>query len=155
MRIELSDGEMLELADYDARMLYETLLERARARGAISAAAKLRLALAWSSGAGTKVALEPTRDCSRAVSPRGQGERGERFEGGTSRRSWGCCRFGVRLAALALYLAPNAWISTSGGLRTSYPRLAGLIDACSTKKRNHPRDNVDRLLVGSSRGEAR
>jgi hypothetical protein len=58
MRIELNDGEMLELADYEARLLYETLLERARARGALSAAAKLRPALAWSSGAGTKVALD-------------------------------------------------------------------------------------------------
>lgn len=58
MRIELSDGEMLELADHEARTLYETLLERARARGAISAAAKLRPALAWSSGPGTKVALD-------------------------------------------------------------------------------------------------
>jgi hypothetical protein len=58
MRIELSDGEMLELADHEARTLYETLLERARQRGAISAANKLRPALAWSSGPGTKVALD-------------------------------------------------------------------------------------------------
>jgi hypothetical protein len=58
MRIELSDGEMLELSDHEARTLYETLLERARQRGAISAAGKLRPALAWSSGAGTKVALD-------------------------------------------------------------------------------------------------
>ena len=58
MRIELCDGEMLELADYEARMLYETLLERARQRGAISAAAKLRSAIAWSSGARTKVAFD-------------------------------------------------------------------------------------------------
>ena len=58
MRIELSDGEMLELSDHEARMLYETLLERARERGAISAAGKLRPALAWSSGAGTRVALD-------------------------------------------------------------------------------------------------
>ncbi len=58
MRIELSDGEMLELSDHEAQTLYETLLERARQRGAISAAGKLRPALAWSSGAGTKVALD-------------------------------------------------------------------------------------------------
>jgi hypothetical protein len=58
MRIELNDGEMLELADYEARLLYETLLERAPARGASSAAAKLRPALAWSSETGTKVALD-------------------------------------------------------------------------------------------------
>lgn len=58
MRIELSDGEMLELSDAEARTLYETLLERARQRGAIAAAGKLRPALAWSSGAGTKVALD-------------------------------------------------------------------------------------------------
>ena len=58
MRIELTDGEMLELSDREARTLYETLLERARQRGAISAARKLRPALAWSSRAGTKVALD-------------------------------------------------------------------------------------------------
>jgi hypothetical protein len=58
MRLELSDGEMLELSDPEARTLYETLLERARQRGAISAAHKLRPALAWSSGARTKVALD-------------------------------------------------------------------------------------------------
>jgi hypothetical protein len=58
MRIELSDGEMLQLSDPEARTLYETLLERARQRGAISAARKLRPALAWSGGAGTKVALD-------------------------------------------------------------------------------------------------
>lgn len=57
MRIELSDGKMLELSDREARTLYETLLERARQRGAISAARKLRPVLAWS-GAGTKVALD-------------------------------------------------------------------------------------------------
>jgi hypothetical protein len=33
MRIKLTDGEMLELSDRDARTLYETLLERARTRG--------------------------------------------------------------------------------------------------------------------------
>ena len=58
MRIELTDGEMLELSDREARTLYETLLQRARQRGAISAANKLRPALAWSSSAGTKVALD-------------------------------------------------------------------------------------------------
>ena len=58
MRIELSDGEMLELTDHEAQTLYETLLERTRQRGAISAAAKLRPALVWSSGARTKVAFD-------------------------------------------------------------------------------------------------
>lgn len=58
MRIELSDGGMLELSDDEARTLYETLLERARQRGATSAARKLRPALAWSSGAETRVALD-------------------------------------------------------------------------------------------------
>jgi hypothetical protein len=58
MRIELTDGETLELSDREARTLYETLLERARQRGAISAARKLRPALAWSSAAGTTVALD-------------------------------------------------------------------------------------------------
>jgi hypothetical protein len=58
MRIELSDGEMLELSDQDARTLYEALLERARQRGAISAARKLRPALLWSSGTGTTVTLD-------------------------------------------------------------------------------------------------
>ena len=57
MRIELGDGEMLELSDSEARSLYEALLQRARQRGAISAARKLRPALAWS-GAGTTVALD-------------------------------------------------------------------------------------------------
>jgi hypothetical protein len=57
MRIELTDGEVLELSDREARTLYETLLERARQRGASSAAHKLRPALAWSSQGGTKVAL--------------------------------------------------------------------------------------------------
>ena len=58
MRIELGDGEMLELSDSEARTLYEALLQRARQRGALSAARKLRPALAWSGGAGTKVALD-------------------------------------------------------------------------------------------------
>jgi hypothetical protein len=58
MRIELIDGEILELSDREARTLYETLLVRTRQRGAISAARKLHPALAWSSGAGTKVALD-------------------------------------------------------------------------------------------------
>jgi hypothetical protein len=58
MRIELTDGETFELSDREARTLYETLLERARQRGAISAARKLRPVLDWSSGAGTKVALD-------------------------------------------------------------------------------------------------
>lgn len=58
MRIELSDGEMFELSDHEAQTLYETLLERARQRGSISAAGKLRPALAWSSGARTKVAFD-------------------------------------------------------------------------------------------------
>ena len=49
---------MLELSDSEARTLYETLLERARQRGATSAARKLRPALVWSGGAGTKVALD-------------------------------------------------------------------------------------------------
>ena len=58
MRIELTDGEMLELSDREAQTLYETLLERARQRGASSAAGKLRPALAWSSEAGTTVAFD-------------------------------------------------------------------------------------------------
>jgi hypothetical protein len=58
MRIELGDGEVLELSDSEARTLYEALLQRARQRGAISAARKLRPALAWSGGAGIKVALD-------------------------------------------------------------------------------------------------
>jgi hypothetical protein len=58
MRIELSDGNVLELRDDEAQSLYETLLERTRRRGATSAARKLRPALAWSSGARTTVALD-------------------------------------------------------------------------------------------------
>ncbi len=58
MRIELGDGAMLELSDREARTLYEELLQRARQRGAVSAARKLRPALAWSGGAGTKVAFD-------------------------------------------------------------------------------------------------
>lgn len=58
MRLELSDGGMLELSDPEARTLYETLLERARQRGASSAAGKLRPALAWSSETGTTVAFD-------------------------------------------------------------------------------------------------
>jgi len=58
MRIELSDGEILEIPDPEVRMLYATLLERARQRGAVSAANKLRPALTWSSGAGTKVEFD-------------------------------------------------------------------------------------------------
>ena len=58
MRIELGDGDLLELSDLEARTLYEALLQRARERGAASAARKLRPALAWSGGAGTKVALD-------------------------------------------------------------------------------------------------
>jgi hypothetical protein len=58
MRIELNDGEMFELSDREAWTLYEALLDRARQRGATSAARKLRPALTWSSGAGTTVALD-------------------------------------------------------------------------------------------------
>ena len=58
MRIELSDGEMLALSEHEAQTLYEALLERTRQRGASPAARKLRPALAWSSGAGTKVAFD-------------------------------------------------------------------------------------------------
>jgi hypothetical protein len=58
MRIELSDGEIFDLSDREARTLYGTLLERARQRGAISAARKLGPALAWSSGTGTRVSLD-------------------------------------------------------------------------------------------------
>ena len=58
MRIELSDGEMFELSDQEARTLYETLLERARQRGASAAARKLRPALAWSSESGTTIFLD-------------------------------------------------------------------------------------------------
>jgi hypothetical protein len=58
MRIELIDGETLELSDQEAQTLYETLLERARQRGASSAAGKLRPALAWPSGTRTKVAFD-------------------------------------------------------------------------------------------------
>jgi hypothetical protein len=58
MRIELNDGEMFELSDHEAWTLYEKLLDQARQRGATSAARKLRPALAWSSGAGTTVALD-------------------------------------------------------------------------------------------------
>ena len=57
MRIELTDGETLDLTDGEARDLYQALLERARQYGAISAASKLRNAVAWSSATGTKVAL--------------------------------------------------------------------------------------------------
>ena len=58
MRLELSDGETFELSEHEAWALYETLLERVRQRGAISAARKLRPALAWSSGAETSVAFD-------------------------------------------------------------------------------------------------
>ena len=58
MRIELSDGESLQLSDDEARALYETLLEHVRQRGAVSAARKLRPALVWSRGPETKVALD-------------------------------------------------------------------------------------------------
>jgi len=58
MRIELSDGEMLELSADEAQTLYEALLQHARRRGATSAASKLRPALVWSSGTGTKVAFD-------------------------------------------------------------------------------------------------
>jgi hypothetical protein len=57
MRIELTDGETLDLTDNEARDLYQALLERARQHGAIPAAGKLRNAVAWSSATGTKVAL--------------------------------------------------------------------------------------------------
>ena len=57
MRIELTDGETLDLTDNEARDLYQALLERARQYGAISAAGKLRTAVAWSSASGAKVAL--------------------------------------------------------------------------------------------------
>jgi hypothetical protein len=42
MRLELSTGETLELSEYEARELYETLLTRARQRGANSAAGKVQ-----------------------------------------------------------------------------------------------------------------
>ena len=49
---------MLKVSDHEAWTLYETLLERARQRGATSAARKLRPALAWSSAEGITVALD-------------------------------------------------------------------------------------------------
>jgi len=58
MRIDLSDGERFELSEHEGWRLYEALLERARYRGATSAARKLRPALSWSSGPGTTVALD-------------------------------------------------------------------------------------------------
>ena len=58
MRLELNDGETFELSDHEGWKLYETLLERARYRGATSAARKLRPALSWSSEAGTTVVLD-------------------------------------------------------------------------------------------------
>jgi len=58
MRIELSDGEVLELSANEARTLYEKLVDRVRPQGAISAAKKLHAALAWSSETGTKVFLD-------------------------------------------------------------------------------------------------
>jgi len=58
MRIELSDGETFALSDHEAWSLYETLLERVRQRGAISAAKKLRPALAWASSVETRVAFD-------------------------------------------------------------------------------------------------
>jgi hypothetical protein len=57
MRIELADGETLELGEREAEELYEVLLEQARQFGASSAAGKLRRALTWSSGHETRVAL--------------------------------------------------------------------------------------------------
>jgi hypothetical protein len=73
MRLELSDGEILELSERDAMALYETLLERARQGGASSAAGKLRSALAWSSGAETKISL--SRFETAAVQPVREDER--------------------------------------------------------------------------------
>jgi hypothetical protein len=73
MRLELSDGEILELSEHDAMTLYETLLGRARQGGAASAAGKLRSALAWSSGAETKIAL--SRFETAAVQSVREGER--------------------------------------------------------------------------------
>jgi hypothetical protein len=58
LRIELNDGELLELSDPEVQTLYETLLEEAPRRGAMSAVHKLRPALAWCAGAGTRVALD-------------------------------------------------------------------------------------------------
>lgn len=58
MQLQLSDGQMLILSDPEARTLYETLLQRARQRGAASAARKLRPAIAWPSEVGTTVALD-------------------------------------------------------------------------------------------------
>ena len=49
---------MFELSEHEAWALYETLLERARRRGASAAARKLRPALVWSSGDGTTVTLD-------------------------------------------------------------------------------------------------
>lgn len=49
---------MFELSDHEGWKLYETLLERAKYRGATSAARKLRPALSWSSETGTTVALD-------------------------------------------------------------------------------------------------
>jgi hypothetical protein len=58
MRLELSDGEMVELSNQEVGTLYETLLERVHQRGAIAAARKLRPALAWPSEAGTTIAFD-------------------------------------------------------------------------------------------------
>jgi hypothetical protein len=57
MRLELGDGEMLELPDYEARALYETLLARAPTWGD-RCCTQARSRLAWSSGARTKIAFD-------------------------------------------------------------------------------------------------
>ena len=58
MRLELSDGEMLELPDHKARALYETLLARAPTWGGrCCTQARSRFSLG-SSGARTKVAFD-------------------------------------------------------------------------------------------------
>ena len=58
MRLELAGGQTLQLSEDETRSLYEALRERARQRGAVSAATKLRTALTWPGEAETTVAFD-------------------------------------------------------------------------------------------------
>jgi hypothetical protein len=96
MRLELSDGDMFELSENEVWALYETLLERARQPGAISAARQLRPALSWSSGVETRVAfdqfeteaVQAVRETLDLAEAQGRTAASLTF----CRRSSGCCR---------------------------------------------------------------
>jgi hypothetical protein len=58
LRIELSDGNLLDLSVEETEDLYSALWQLTRQRGAARAALKLRQVLTWPGSAGVRVAFD-------------------------------------------------------------------------------------------------